>query len=133
MRWRPGDIAFDIVDDETDDPVVTVRFETPSGCILAMAEVEDHGRTLRLVRMHMQGAGASAVGAANLRILADVVMDRMDYDAIEIEGAVRTTGARPGRRRASAPVHPPIWSCGRELTPASSRPSTQRWLWLAAA
>ena len=29
MRWRPDDIAFDIVDDETDDPVVTVRFETP--------------------------------------------------------------------------------------------------------
>jgi hypothetical protein len=98
MRWRPDQIVFDIVGDETDDPVVTAQFETPAGPILAMAEVEDDGRTLRLIGMHLQGAAANAVGAANLRLLASVVMDRMDYDAIEIEGAVRTTGARPGHR-----------------------------------
>lgn len=61
MRWGPGDISFDIVDDETDDPVVTVRFETPAGSILVMAEVEEHGRTLRLLRLHMQGVAANAV------------------------------------------------------------------------
>jgi hypothetical protein len=101
MRWRPDDIAFDIVDDETDDPVVTARFDTPAGSLMAMAEVQVRGRTLRLVRMHMQGATANAIGTAHLRLLADLVMDRMDYDAIEIEGAVRTTGASRGRKPRS--------------------------------
>jgi hypothetical protein len=63
-----------------------------------MAELEEHGRTLRLIGLHIQGAAANAIGVANLRVLADAVMEKMDYDAIEIEGAIRTTGAGPGRR-----------------------------------
>ena len=63
-----------------------------------MAELEEQDRTLRLVGLHIQGAAANEVGVANLRVLIDAVMEKMDYDAIEIEGAVRTTGAGPGRR-----------------------------------
>jgi hypothetical protein len=98
MRWRPGEITFEIVAEETDHPVATVSFETPAGEIKIMAELEEQGRTLRLVGLHIQGAAANEIGVANLRRLADTVMEKMDYDAIEIEGAVRTTGASPGRR-----------------------------------
>lgn len=98
MRWQPGDITFDIIAEETDHPVATVSFETPAGQIRIMAELKEEGRTLRLIGLHIQGAAGNAVGIANLRILADTVMDKMDYDVIEVEGAVRTTGASPGRR-----------------------------------
>ncbi len=98
MRWGLDDIAFDIVAEDTDHPIVTVSFKTPSCEIRMMAELEERGRTLRLIDVHIQGASANPVGIANLRMLADVVMQRMDYSVIEIEGAVRTTGTGPGRR-----------------------------------
>jgi hypothetical protein len=98
MRWQPADITFEVVVEETDHPVATVSFGTPAGEIKIMAELEEQGRTLRLIGLHIQGAVANAIGVANLRVLADAVMEKMDYDAIEIEGAVRTTGASPGRR-----------------------------------
>src|SRR5262245_31146236 len=98
MRWRAADIVFDIVAEETDHPVATVCFETPVGEIRIMVELREQGRTLHLIGLHIQGAAPNAIGVANLRALADAVMEKMDYDAIEIEGAVRTTGARPGRR-----------------------------------
>jgi hypothetical protein len=98
MRWQPDDIAFDIVAEETDHPVATVSFETPAGQIQIMAELEEQGRTLRLIGLHIQGAAANAIGIANLRMLAGTVMEEMDYDVIEVEGAIRTTGVGPGRR-----------------------------------
>jgi hypothetical protein len=78
-------------------------FETPAGQIQIMAELEEEGRTLRLIGMHIQGATANAIGIANLRVLADAVMEKMDYDAVEVEGAVGTTGAGPGRRAEGTP------------------------------
>jgi hypothetical protein len=98
MRWRPDDITFDIIAEDTDHPVATVSFMTPVGEIRVIAELEQQGRTLRLIGLHIQGATANAIGTTNLRVLADAVMENMDYDAIEVEGAVRTTGASPGRR-----------------------------------
>jgi hypothetical protein len=99
MPWRPEEISFEIIDDETDDPVVTVRIDAPVlGYILIMAEVEERGRTLRLLRTHIHSRGSNTVGLTNLRLLADIAMERMDYDAIEVEGAVRTSGANPGHR-----------------------------------
>jgi hypothetical protein len=89
---------FDIVAEETDHPVATVSFVTHAGDIQIMAELQEAGRTLRLIGLHIQGAAANTIGIANLRILANAVMEKMDYDAIEVEGAVRTTGASPGRR-----------------------------------
>jgi hypothetical protein len=58
---------------------------------------------LRLLGVHIQGATANAIGTSNLRVLADAVMEKMDYDAIEVEGAIRTTGAGPGRRVEGTP------------------------------
>ena len=98
MLWRPGDITFDIIAEDTDHPVATVSFITPVGELRIMAELEEQGRTLRLLGLHIQGATANAIGTGNLRVLADAVMEKLDYDAVEVEGAVRTTGASPGRR-----------------------------------
>ena len=97
--WAPGDLDFEVLDDGTDDPIVTVRIGTPDGVLLIMAEVAQEGRTLRLLDLHIQSdAGANAIGLSALRLIANVAMERMDYDEIVVEGAVRTTGANPGHR-----------------------------------
>jgi hypothetical protein len=65
-----------------------------------MAEPDQDGRVLLLrgLHMHAESAGANVVGAANLRVLADMIMERMDYDELIVEGAIRTSGANPGHR-----------------------------------
>lgn len=99
MLWRSEDIEFHLLDDLTSDPVVTVEIGTPGGVLLAMAEPEQNGRTLVLHRFHLQAtAGANSIGPSNLRLIAEVVMERMDHDELVIEGAVRTSGANPGHR-----------------------------------
>jgi hypothetical protein len=47
MRWQPGDIAFDIVAEDTDHPIATVAFETPAGEIKFIAELSEDGRQMR--------------------------------------------------------------------------------------
>lgn len=98
--WAPNEIQFDDIDyDATDHPVVTIRIGTPVGAVEVMAEVAEHRRSLQLRRLHVQSAvEPNAIGLANWRLIANVVMERMGYDEIIVEGAVRTTGARPGRR-----------------------------------
>lgn len=44
--WDPAQVAFDLVDDLTTDPVVTVTVSTPAGVLKLMAEPERVGRTL---------------------------------------------------------------------------------------
>lgn len=46
--WTTGDISFDIVDDMTDDPVVTVRILTPVGPLTFMAVPMMWGSTMVL-------------------------------------------------------------------------------------
>src|SRR5215218_10039042 len=101
--WRPEDVSFVLLDDQTSDPVVTVEITVPGGKLLAMAEPLATGRTLILrgVHVHGEGIGANQVGIANLRVLADDSLERMDLDELVAEGADRTTGANPGRRPRS--------------------------------
>jgi len=99
--WGPGDVEFDLDPKATEHPVVTARFSTPAGVVLVMAEVDEDEarRTLILTGAHIQSeAGPHAFGIAHLRLMARVAMERLDYDEIIISGAVRTTGANPGRR-----------------------------------
>jgi hypothetical protein len=98
--WRPEDLSFELEDDGTSDPVLTATVTTPSGLLRIMAEPEIHGTVLVLrgVHAHGEGGGPNAFGPGNLRIHADAVMERMGFDGIVVEGAVRTTGAGPGRR-----------------------------------
>lgn len=97
MAKSPDQIAFDIVADGTDDPVATARITTPDGNLMLMAELEIQGRTLILTGVHVQGDGPNTIGPMTLRRIADAVMERMDLDEIEAQGASRTTGAGPGR------------------------------------
>ena len=97
--WRTGDISFDFVDELTSDPVVTILVSTPDGTLRFMAEPEIRkGTTLLLRAVHAQDARPNAVGAANLRIVARALMERLNVDGLIVEGAVRTSGANPGRR-----------------------------------
>lgn len=100
MRWRGADIEIIVDDDGTDDPVVTAAIETPAGALMAMAGVRRVGRSLELEGFHMHGAsvGPNALGAANLKRLAQAVMEKIDVDEIVVRGATRTSGANPGRR-----------------------------------
>jgi hypothetical protein len=96
--WTAADIEIILDDDLTDDPVVTARILTPAGELLVMAKVEVLGRELVLRGLHMLGVTLvpNELGWPRLRQLADAVMEGMDVDAIVIEGAVRTSGARRG-------------------------------------
>jgi hypothetical protein len=96
--WAVGDVAFEMLTDLTDDPVVTLLVSTPAGELAFTAEPALRGRTLILRRTHVQGARPGAVGGHNLAVIAQAVMRGMDVDELIVEGALRTTGARPGHR-----------------------------------
>ena len=100
MRWSGDDIAIEVDDPGTEDPVMTARIVTPAGVLDVMAEPSQQGRCLVLERLHMHGVdvGPGEFGARSLLALVQAVMERMDLDEIVIRGAVRTSGANPGRR-----------------------------------
>ncbi|HEX3989872.1 MAG TPA: hypothetical protein VHX39_01740 [Acetobacteraceae bacterium] len=96
--WRPEDILFQLDDEMTSDPVVTIVAVTPAGNFVIMTEPTAIGSKLVLHRTHVQGARPNVVGAANLKILAQALLERFGYDEAIVEGAARTTGSRPGSR-----------------------------------
>src|ERR1700722_11859581 len=98
MTWKREQVSFEFVHDGTADQVVTVRIATPMGGNFAMAEVEISGRNLVLNGFHIHSdAGVRQIGVSNLRMLAEHVLEELDYDELIIQGASRTTGAGPGR------------------------------------
>jgi hypothetical protein len=109
--WDVADISFEIINDMTDDPVVTVLVQTPIGQLTFTAEPVEDGNVLVARGTHVQDPSANAVGAANLMVIAQAAMKEMGYDGIVIEGALRTTGASPGRR-------PDILRFSRHVRPA---------------
>ena len=96
--WSIPEISFEMVDSMTDDPVVTVVVTTPAGQLTFMAELVGRGTTLVARSAYVQDARPNAVGAANLMVIAQALMEGMGFDGLEVEGAVRTTGANPGHR-----------------------------------
>jgi len=96
--WSTSDIVFEIVDDMTDDPIVTLVATTPAGPLTFVAELAKRGTTLVPRGTHVQDARPNAVGTANLMVIAQALMERTGFDGLDIEGAVRTTGANPGHR-----------------------------------
>lgn len=114
--WSTRDIAFEIIDDMTSHPVVTVLVATPDGTLTFMAEPEQQGTTLILHAAHAQDGWANAVGHGNLMVPAQAVMERMELDGPVVEGALRTTGANPGRRPC------PIRFTRRVRSPLASGP-----------
>jgi hypothetical protein len=99
--WRARDIRIVLDDDLTYGDVATVEIRTPAGAVKVMAVVAFESDCLMLSGLHIQAASGSrfSFGHANLRRLADAVMEDLGCDEIRIEGAPRTTGSNPGRRQ----------------------------------
>ena len=100
VLWQPHDINFlGISDDASQGDVVTIRIGTPVGVVWLMGEISIQGRLLIVSGLHMHSEGGpNAVGIRNLRLMARLVLERLDCDEARIEGAVRTTGANPNHR-----------------------------------
>ncbi|QCO07482.1 hypothetical protein [Azospirillum argentinense] len=104
-RWTAADIEVKIHRGLTGDSVVTAEIVTPDGTIWVMAEViiDENGAlgvvmTLKELHIHGEDVGSGEFGTHRLIRLAKAVMEVLDVDETVIDGAVRTTGARPGHR-----------------------------------
>ena len=96
--WATQDISFDLDDEMTDRPVVTVLVTTPAGSMTVLAEIDRRGQTWLLKGTHVQGRGSNSIGAANLMVMAHALMEGLGLHGLDIEGALRTTGANPDHR-----------------------------------
>jgi hypothetical protein len=94
--WRRDEIGYEIIGDQSDYPIVAIRFETPAGDLFVLACVHEGCRTLSLHGLHIHGAAPNAVGIVNLRVLGRVIMEELGYDELIVQGAGRTTGTRAG-------------------------------------
>jgi hypothetical protein len=96
---RAGAAMIEIIREQSDENIVVARAATTVGTILVMAEVELTGRSLILSGVHMQGddVKANEVGVTGLRRMIQEAMEELGVDEIVVVGAVRTTGANPGR------------------------------------
>jgi len=98
--WDPAALTFDMLDDLSSDPTVTIIVGTPVGRIYVMADFKKVGSKIILRRAHINGepgVGPNVVGLQNLRAIAREALLRMGCHELEIEGATRTSGAGPGR------------------------------------
>jgi hypothetical protein len=77
--WSVEDISFEIVNDMTDDPVVTLSVTTPIGVLTFAAEPVAAGNTLILQRTHVQDGQPNTVGVGNLKVVAQALMERMGW------------------------------------------------------
>lgn len=99
MRLSEEDVTIEIVYDASEGEVVTARIAIPGGSIELMGEIAESGRTLLVTGVHVAVRGpAGLLTKATIETIARRVMKEMDYDEIVVEGAARTTGARPGHR-----------------------------------
>jgi hypothetical protein len=94
MPWRVEEAEFGDAD------VVSVTISDGSVEIEFVAFVHLRGRVVTLQRLDIQGPGPNIVGPAALRGLALWLKEFLDVDELRIEGAIRTSGASPGRRPA---------------------------------
>jgi hypothetical protein len=94
IEWLVSFLEFGQAD------VVHAGFSVGVRNIEIMANAELAGRVLILRQCHVQGAGPNGLGIAALRQLANWAKAYLDVDELRIEGAVRTSGAGPGRRPA---------------------------------
>jgi|SRR5882762_9871947 hypothetical protein len=91
MPWRILDFDFGGTD------TVPVILADESHRIEVMADVELHRHHAVLRGLHIQGAGPNTLGFAVLHGLISWTKEYLDVDELRIEGALRTSGAAPGR------------------------------------
>ena len=95
--WRRDEIVFRVREDLSEGEVVTLQILTPAGVVQIMGEPEDIGRMLMVRAVHLHADRPRAIGAANLGVIAQALMQRFDYDEVIVEGARREGGLRAGR------------------------------------
>ena len=98
--WKLAELTGGGIDDaDSEGDLLTIRVGTPVGLVHIMADVEfeNDGRFLILkgVHIHSEG-GPRSIGIANLRVLADFILAKVNCDEAIVEGASRSTGANPG-------------------------------------
>ncbi|WP_052176403.1 hypothetical protein [Paracoccus sanguinis] len=88
-------LAFDY--EATEGSIATASFVLDGLEIRVMADLRQHGQTLRLAGVHVDAVGRSLT-RSDMRRIAEAVMEVFGYDGVVVEGAVRTTGRGAGRR-----------------------------------
>ena len=77
--------------------VLEVNVEDAGQQATFMADYTRSGTVIRLDALHAEGPGPNIIGIQGIRLVAQEVMEFLNADVLEIQGAVRTTGAVPGR------------------------------------
>jgi len=94
------DILLDV--DGSEDPYLIFDVATSDGVLQIMGEFIVSESHIVVKGMHLGGDPSIKWGWSKLRALGRTIAEKLDVDYIEIHGAVRTTGANPGRH--SSPV-----------------------------
>lgn len=88
-----------ILDAETsEDPCLLVDVVTPDGILQLLGDVEIADDHFVVHNLHIGGDAQVQWGWSKLRKLGRLIAEKLDVEYIEVHGAVRTTGANPGRR-----------------------------------
>jgi hypothetical protein len=97
--WTAADIEITLDNELSSGSVVTAHIRAPGGELALIADVERFDRELVLAGFHIQGENVrpNQLGWARLRQIAKAVAEKLDVDTIVVKGAIRTTGAVPGR------------------------------------
>lgn len=95
---RADDLEL-ILDAETsEDPCLLLAVVTPDGVLHLLCDVEIAEDYVVVNNLHIGGDAQVRWGWSKLRKLGRLIAEKLDVDYIEVHGAIRTTGANPGRR-----------------------------------
>ncbi|MER9093288.1 hypothetical protein NKI34_19740 [Mesorhizobium sp. M0700] len=92
------DIELILYADISEDPCLLFDVVTPDGLLQLLGNMEMGSNHLVVRDLHIGGDAEVQWGWSKLRKLGRVIAEKLNVDYIEIHGAVRTTGANPGRR-----------------------------------
>jgi hypothetical protein len=100
VTWRATDISVGLDEAASEGAIATVLIRTPAGTLRVMATVRHEGRRVTLLGVHIQGEDVAVgrFGWVNLRRAGQALLEWFgNHDELVVEGAVRTSGASPGR------------------------------------
>lgn len=95
---RVEDIELVVDEQLSEDPCFIVEVITTHGRLMVMGEIVVFSDHLVIEGMHVGGDVARRWGWSRLRRIGRLIAEKLDVGYIEIRGAVRTTGASPGRK-----------------------------------
>lgn len=113
------DIEIILDSDMSESPYFIIDVNTPDARLQIMGKFEIGSDYLIVTGLHIGGDPTVTWGWPKLRGLGRAIAEKLDVDYIDIHGAVRTTGANPGRRprsvRLTRPSAPEL-SAGSEYS-----------------